>query len=202
MSVSGQNERWAQLNAYPPPPRSRAGQNGGLTSTGGTTDPSVTAGGASNALSDGMSLALMAFNGADGTEPAGSSTSSGTTDPASTSQSGSGPGSQLLTDIQSLMTALTGSAGTATGSISNGTTLDSAALQDLQTVESDLGSLASASPANGLEAPQSQGNNGISNTGTATGDWGHGFQQQFALSAYGATALGTLDVAPSNSITA
>ena len=44
MSISGQNERWAQLNANQPPPTSPSGQNSGAASTIGTTASSGPAG--------------------------------------------------------------------------------------------------------------------------------------------------------------
>ena len=105
MSISGQNERWAQLNAYQPPPSSQAGPNGGWASAVGTTGSSGatssagTAGGASGGLSDTMSLALMAFSGAWGTGSGASSQAPGqsgaapvmpSADPPSSTQDASG----------------------------------------------------------------------------------------------------------------
>jgi len=120
MSISGQNERWAQLNAYQPPPSSQAGANGGwATESGGTTGSAGSAGGASGGLSDTMSLALMAFSGAwgtgSGTSPQAPGPNGGTaivpsTDPPSSTQDASGIGSQLLNDMQSMMATLTGTA--------------------------------------------------------------------------------------------
>ena len=132
-SISGQNERWAQLGAYQPPPPSKSDQDGGWGSTTGATaspgaTPSIpTAGGVSPTLSDGMSFALIAFSGA---APAQSFQAGGqsnaTSNPTSATPSSTSLGSQLLSDMQSLLSALTGmgastNAGTPAGMGSSGT---------------------------------------------------------------------------------
>jgi hypothetical protein len=226
MSISGQNERWAQLNAYQPPPVSPSGQNGGWDSTIGTTPSSGAAGntasgaGTSGALSDGMSIALMAFGGwGNGSSTASRATgqSSGT---SGTSSAGSAPStpdgsslaSQLLTDVQSLVSALTGTTSAPTGtSAASGNTgtgavtgLTGTAQQNLQSVASDLDSIASASGSSqpaGVGGPSPGSppwSNGISNPGSGSaGGWNPGYsdsiQQQFALSAYTANTQSGLD---------
>jgi len=119
-SISGQNERWAQLGAYQPPPISQSGQNPGwgstnwTTASGGTNASTASAGGASGAQSNDMSFALMAFGNASGNGSVTSSQSAGQSGDASSSgsaaQVGSSLGSQLLTDMQSLLSSLTGTA--------------------------------------------------------------------------------------------
>jgi hypothetical protein len=185
MSISGQNERWAQLAAYQPP-STKPGQSAGGYPASGTTAPASgstgnAASGTSGALSDGMSLALMAFSGAWGTGPGTSSSkapgqSGGTSDPSpsgvpATTPNASSVDSQLLTDVQSMIAALTG---TPTGSPPPLNT---------QAVTSNPDTLASVS---GTSQPGTSpsSSNDISNTGTVPPRYSDGLHQQFALSAY------------------
>jgi hypothetical protein len=213
ISVSGQNERWAQLGAYQPPPPSQASQNSGWDAAIGTSslsDPTGNAGPPNNffgALSDSMSLALMSLNGwsSGATTPTqinetssgasnASSTNSTSAGQAAITQGGTGSVSELVSDLQSLLAALTGTAsptnttgtsGTAATSGTSDTTansgtaaataLSSTVLQDLQAVASDLNSIAATSgvtqPPGGSEGPPPSSNswfNDISNTGTAS----------------------------------
>jgi len=218
ISISGQNDRWAQLSAYQPPPASQAGQNGGWNSISGTaassgsTGSTPFAGGTSGALSDGMSFALMALSGGWGSGQAASvqtadqsSATSGASSASSASpglapitQNGTSSASQLMTSLQSLLSALTGTPPSSTGGQATSATatssetgvntgnaassgIGSAALPDLQTVGSDLdtnGSTSSAAQPWGAAGPPGgppPWNNGISNTGSSatsgTGGW-------------------------------
>jgi hypothetical protein len=233
ISISGQNERWAQLSAYQPPPMPRPGQSGGSDpSVGTTTAPgspgtnNSTPASTSGALSDGMSFALMAFSGSwgvgTGTSSQGANQSTGTSNaaaPGSTpsTSNGTSPQSQLLTDVQSLLSALTGSSGSASGATTSSaaasstgsgagtqTGLSSSILQDLQTVASDLGAISSASGTSqpgGTASPQGappwgndSSNNDISNTGTSASDgnaggWRPGYSDGFQQQ-YAASAYG------------
>lgn len=252
ISIFGQNERWAQIQAYQPPPASQSGQSGGQLggpggaqggAQGGAWDPSLgtstssgstaIAGGTSATLSENTSFALIAFGGwgngpATSTQTAGQSSTSSPSDassPASATvgqtaitQNGTSAVSQLFTDLQSLLSALTGtptsSASTpgtsdTTGTAANtgtvaATTLNSSVLQDLQTVASDLTAIASAdggrSPGRPPWASDISNSGTISNTGTTTGTTGgwsggysDGFQQQFALSVYSSSNLSGVD---------
>ena len=249
ISISRQNERWAQLNAYQPPPASQSGQNGqwdpsvGTDTSAGSTGTAPSAGGTSGALSDGVSFALMAFGdwrskaaastqstGQDSTTSDASASSSASTGQSGITQDGTTSVSELVTDLQSLLSALTGtsSAGsTATSdttatSANTGTAaatgLSSTVLQDLQTVSSDLNSIASTSgttPPGGAGGPPPgplPWSNDISNTGTTTGSgtgitggwnshYNDAFQQQFALSAYNASTMSGLDNSTTSSLT-
>jgi hypothetical protein len=223
MSISGQNERWAQLNAYQLPPSSPSGQNGGRASTIGTAASSGSGGniasgaGTSGALSDGMSFALMAFGGwgngaAAASQAAGQSggtSGASSTDSAPATQDGNSLGAQLLTDVQSLLSALTGTTSPPTGtSAASGNTgtgasagLTGTVPQDLQTVASDLDTTASASGSSqpgGVGGPSSgppTRSNGVSNPG-----YSDGIQQQFALSAYTANTRSSLDSSATSSL--
>jgi hypothetical protein len=132
ISVSGQSEQWAQLNAYQPP-APEAGQNsasaltsaltggaavastGGAQSAPGSPGNAISApGSTSGALSDGICLALIAFGG--GWNPGTGSSSqavsqsggtSGATPPGSVSLVPGGPNPQSQ-GLQSLLSALTG----------------------------------------------------------------------------------------------
>jgi hypothetical protein len=245
ISISGQNERWAQLSAYQPPPASLSGQNGGWNSLGGTSASlgqsgnTAVAGGATAGLSDDTSFALIAFGGdwTSGSAAAGQTAGGSGAVSASSTQDAGSLGSQLLTDVQSLISALTGSAGSSTGTsaTSGGTTdgttagtaatdSDSTVLQDLQTVTSDLGSIASlygapqpgtaGSPPGGPpQAGPPPDSNEISNTGTSASDgtggterwrrdYRDGLQQQFAVSAYTSSSASALDSSATSSLTA
>lgn len=228
-SISGQNERWAQLGAYQPPPISQSGQNPGwgstnwTTASGGTNASTASAGGASGAQSNDMSFALMAFGNASGNGSVTSSQSAGQSGDASSSgsaaQVGSSLGSQLLTDMQSLLSSLTGTAGAATdttnASANTGTTtatgLGGSLLQDLQTVASAFSSTASGSgptPSGTVGGPPPWRND-IANTGTnagngSTGGWHPGysdsFQNQYALAAYAASIMPSLNSPATSSL--
>ena len=144
ISVSGQNERWAQLNAYQPPPTSQPGQNGGWESAiqtsvaSGQTGTATSSGGAPAGLSDGMSLVLMALggwgNGSGSTQTTGvssgasnaSSSSSAPAGQAGITLDGTASVSQLVTDLQSLLSALTGTPASTSspGTPSTGATSD------------------------------------------------------------------------------
>lgn len=234
MSISGQNERWAQLSANPPPPPSPSGQNSGAATIGTTasTGPAgnpATAVGSVAALSDDMSLALMAFGGGWGNGSATASQvagqNSGTSgasavgsDPST--QGGNSFAAQLLTDVQSLVSALTGTATNAPpapGQTGAGaaTGLTGTVQQDLQTDASNLDMIASAS---GSSQPGGAGqtpsglppwSDDISNTGTNAGSggtngWNRGYSdglsQQFALSAYAANAQAGIDSSATSSL--
>jgi hypothetical protein len=125
----------------------------------------------------------------------------------------------LLTDVQSLLSALTGSFGSsAKGTATSGaaatsadnatstqTGLSSSILQDLQTVASDLGTISSASgtsQSDGSGGPpggappwgNDSSNNDISNTGTSASDgnprgWRPGYSDGFQQQ-YAASAYG------------
>lgn len=222
-SISGQNDRWAQLNAYQPPSRATSGQDSDwpsattATPSSGSTPATPAAGGTAPTLSDGMSFALLAFNGggtAQAAQPTGQSAAASSSDPAAaTTQSGSSLGSQLLSDMQSLLAALQGtttpsssttaaqaSATTPTANNAAGSAngLSNSVNKDLQAVASDLDAVASASQPAGRQGAAVPGSptsgNNISNTGTTdsggTQRWNpgysDGFQKQFGLAAYSA----------------
>lgn len=210
-SISGQNDRWAQLGVYPRPPSLPSGQNGGSASTGSTAAPSGSAndtpaaGGTSGPLSDDMSFTLMGFNIESAAGQNNTTSDAASPDPASSTQDGSSPKSQLLTDVQSLMSDLTGTAGSPTGKSAASDTDTAAATdfgstirQGLQTVTSTPDTMASTSgSAPGGPTPgQPSRSNDISNTGTSAGggtsgwtpNYSDGFQQQFALAAYSTTS--------------
>jgi hypothetical protein len=165
----------------------------------------------------------MAFGGwnsgtaasAPAADPSSAGPDVSSADPASAQS----PQSQLMTDIQSLLSTLTGTSG-ASGSGSGTSDATSAAAgtltglsstiwQDLQSVTADLGTIASASATSqptGSRPPGSppSWSNDISNAGPDTPDgttshwkpgYSDGFQQQFALSAYSANAASALDAA-------
>ena len=163
-----------------------------------------------------MSLALMAFNGWNGgansaTPAAGPN--SAPSDASAADQATADPQSQVLADMQSLLATLTGT----TGSASTDTSDTAAAMTGMQTapgstmaqnLQTDLGTLASTSGtaqpggADGHVAGAPPWSDDISNAGTTTPDgpdsgWKPGysddFQQQFAVSAYSASATSGLD---------
>ncbi len=234
MSISGQNERWAQLGVYQPPPSSQQGQNVGWgfgsapAATSGTNGSTAVAGASSGPLSDGVSFALMALSGGSDSEPVTASQtavqSNGTSaaaspDSASATQSGGSLETQLLKDMQSLISALTETGRPSTGNASaSGTAatgtannLDSSVAQGLRTVASDLNTIASVSgPAQqGSTGGPPPGDTDISNSGTnaagkSTGAWkpsySDGFRQQFAMSAYNAGAQSALTGSATSSL--
>ena len=219
VSISGQNDRRALLDAYQPTPAPTAGQSGAWDAALGTMAPTGSAatataapGGTSGGLSDGMSFALMAFGNA---VPAASTLTTGpdsaTFDASSADPSAADPQSHLLSDLQSLLSTPTGTSGTAdTAGAAAGTQTgpDSPISQQLQIANADLGTIASASGTShsaghhaGVQPPPSWGND-ISDAGTNSPDGSHwtpgysdDFRQQFARSAYSATAVSGLDAA-------
>jgi hypothetical protein len=249
--ISGQNERWAHLNAHRPPPVSPSGQNSGPSSAGATTASTSSTGsapatgGTSVPLSDGMSFMLMAVSSVNGPKGAGQSdgtpNASAPVDQTGATQGGADPASQLFTHLQSLLSALTGTPGASTGG--TGTTaiaaspantgtsqaigLSNTVQQDLQTISSDLDSIASTSgsaqPGSASRPPSGPPpwRNDISNTGTnvasATGStngtggadgtnrwrpgYSDGFQQQFAISAYTTSTTSALNSSVTTSLT-
>ena len=112
-SISGQNERWARLDAHQPPPPSAPGQKGvsilaDVSKVASTASGAATAtGGVSSPLADDVSLALIGFGGG-GAAAAASGSGGGASGSVSGSTGGSGIGSQLLTQLQSLLATLPG----------------------------------------------------------------------------------------------
>nr|WP_294521565.1 hypothetical protein [uncultured Rhodopila sp.] len=185
-SITGQNERWAQLAAYQTPPAAQSSEISGGTSAYASSslwaDPGAGAvtGNTSSPISDGTNFALMAF---------GSSSQSATNGNSIASDGTSGI-SQLLTDLQSLLSSISGTS-SATGSnatsatstadadsasVSNSGTTTGTLSQDLQQLSTDLGSLASTmgrthrGDHDHPEAPPAPppGSGDILNTGTAS----------------------------------
>ena len=157
-SIIGQNERWAQLAASRATPAAQSSQAAGGTNayapaalSSGTGSDAVT-GGTLSPLSDGMNFALMAFGASSQ-----SGGSPGATDTGSITSGGTSALSQVLTDLQSLLSSISGTSSAAGGSaassasasdtdassISNSGTTTSILSQDLQQLSTDLGSLAS-----------------------------------------------------------
>jgi hypothetical protein len=222
-SVIGQNERWAQIAALQPPPGAQAAQatGSGFSNLGTTApDPSVVnpiSSGSGSALSNDTNFLLFFLNqgtaAANGTaNGAPSGTPSGTPSgigsptqttgaPDDTSQAGGATSleAQLLTDVGSYLSTLTGGGGLAASSSSGaGTpTATSTLAQDIDAITSAVGTVAFAS-AGGL-APGSNDGNDVGNTGSASagpswrdgwdGERGSGdaFRQQFGLAAYSAS---------------
>jgi hypothetical protein len=143
-----------------------------------------------------MSLALMAFSGAWGTGPGTSSSkapgqSGGASDPSPADAPAAAPNagsvnSQLLTDVQSMIAALTG---TSTGSPPP---------QNTQAVTSNPDTLASASGSSQPGTAPSSSND-VSNTGTVPPRYSDGLRQQFAMSAY-ANSQSSLDSSTESSL--
>ena len=158
-SITGQNEHWARLAAYQTPPAAQSSQTSGATSayapsalSAGSGDGAVT-GDTSSPLADGTNFALLAFGSS-----AGAGGTAGAADGASIPATGTSAMSQLLTDLQSLLSTLGGTpsaagggrgaagtpaANTGSSSVSNTGTTAGTLSQDLQQLSSDLGSLAS-----------------------------------------------------------
>ena len=124
VSISGQNDRAALLSAYQATPTAPPDLGGIWDSTVGTPTPSSSTtttaapSGTSGALSDGMSLALLAFGGGAATAapPGGQNgeASAVSSDDAESGQSAADPQAGLLSDIQSLLASLTGTSTTGT----------------------------------------------------------------------------------------
>ena len=117
-SISGQNERWAQVTAYHPPPRSQFGPGGEPGVTNGATPASgpTSKPGASPPLSDALSFALIALGGANAGPAQASQT--GAPGAAPSPPDAAKQESRLFTDLQSLLTGnprASGGGGTATG---------------------------------------------------------------------------------------
>jgi hypothetical protein len=137
-----------------------------------------------------MSFMLMAVSSVDGPQAAGQSdgtpNASAPVDQTGATQGGADPASQLFTDLQSLLSALTGTPGASSGGTGTTATtaspantgtnqaigLSNAVQQDLQTISSDLKSIASTSgsaqPGSAARPPSGPPpwRNDISNTGT------------------------------------
>ncbi|HEY4175055.1 MAG TPA: hypothetical protein VGM42_18645, partial [Rhodopila sp.] len=124
LSISGQNERWAQINAYQPP-SSPSGQTGsGYPAIGTTTSPPPPGSTApsTGALSDGTSLALITFGSLGNTQTTPQTTgtqATNQTNPTGT-QDASSLEAQILSDVQSLISNLTGATTTPAASTSQG----------------------------------------------------------------------------------
>jgi hypothetical protein len=214
-SVIGPNERWAQSAALQPPPGAQAAQAAGSAiSNPGTTapDPSVInpiSSGSGSALSNDTNFLLFFLNqgsaaangSANGSTNGTGSPTQTTGAPDDTSQAGGATSleAQLLTDVGSYLSALSGGGGSA-GSSSSGAgtpTATSILAQDIDAITSAVGTVAFAS-AGGL-APSSDDGNDVSNNGSTSAgpawrdgwDGGRGtgdaFRQQFGLAAYSAS---------------
>nr|WP_294509232.1 hypothetical protein [uncultured Rhodopila sp.] len=159
-SITGQNERWAQLAAYQATPAAQSSQITGGTSAYASSSlwaepgSGAVTGDTSSSIADGTNFALMAF----GSPPQAGGTT-GAANGGSITTSGTSAMSQLLTDLQSLLSTLGGTSSSASGSgtagtsstdtdtdspsVSNSGTTASPLAQDLQKLSTDLGSLAS-----------------------------------------------------------
>ena len=225
VSISGQNDRAALVSAYQSISNASPDQGGDWDSAvGPSTDPTTgtaSPSGTSGALSDGTAMALLAFgNVTDASAPAGSAGGGvSAADPVSAQSAGSQSG--WLTDIQSVLSALTGTStpgmstlGTSTSGVGSAGTItgvDGTLPDDPQTVTADLGAITPGSGgAQSTGLPPSWGND-ISNLGTTAPDgtanqWRPGysdsFQQQFALSAYSANAAPGGDSATASALAA
>ncbi|WP_428491990.1 hypothetical protein [Rhodopila sp.] len=216
VSISGQNDRAALVSAYQAISSSSPDQGGDWDSAvGPSTDPTTgtaSPSGTSGALSDGTAMALLAFgNATDASAPATGENGAGdsSADPVSAQSAGSQSG--WLTDIQSVLSALTGTSTSGVGSAGTITGVDGSLPDDPETVTAGLGTSASGSSgAQPTGLPPSWGND-ISNLGTIAPDgtanqWKPGysdsFQQQFALSAYSANATPGVDPATASSLAA
>jgi hypothetical protein len=229
-SISGQNERWAQLAALQPPPATQSSQDGGQdfsnsgTVASGTSTLGPIASNTASPLSNDMNFMLMMFGGGtSSTSSSGSTTqTTGPDDTSGTSITQGGTSfASLLTDLQSLLSTLGGGtssttdATTTSASIGNASTIDntgsvsSTLRQDLDSIASDLGTIAASF--GGIQPPppppdvtsSGQSANGISdisNTATASVEsawstgWGStsgaadSWRQQFGFAAYAAAA--------------
>lgn len=154
-SITGQNERWAQLAASQATPAAQSSQITAGTSAypssspwAGPGDGAVT-GDASSPISDGTNFALLAFGSSSQT-----SGTAGAANGNAISTGGTSGMSQILTDLQSLLSTLGGTSPATGGSAASGTaaTDSNSSLvsnsgttlsQDLQQLSTDLGSLAS-----------------------------------------------------------
>jgi len=225
-SISGQNQPWTPpAGANWPPPLSPSGSVGGWDSTIGANPSSASTtktpatGGMSTGLSDGLSFALLAFGNSQSSQTAGSGSTASArqaSGPPSGQPGGGGLQSQLLSDLQSLISTLTGGTGSA-GSSANasGSSGTSGTSADATTATASLGATLSAdfrniasdltSIANGSSQPTATGHShrhdsdDTSNTGTRgtnAAGWnpnrGDFFQQQFAANAYAANAASNL----------
>ncbi len=237
-SISGQNQPWTPpAGANWPSPLSPSGSVGGWDSTIGANSSSASAtktpvtGGMSTGLSDGMSFALLAFGNSQASRTAGSGSTASAqqaSGPPSGQPGGSGLQSQLLADLQSLISTLTGGSGSAgsgantsgssgtSGTSADATTatarLGATLSADFQNIASDLNSIANGSPRQTATGHSHRhdsddtSNTGSTNTGgTTAAGWnpnrGDYFQQRFAASAYAANATSDL-TSPTSSILA
>jgi hypothetical protein len=212
-SLIGQNERWAQLAALQPPPGAQAAQPGGSAfSNLGTVAPDPTvvnpvSSGSGSALTNDTSFLLFFLNSGSGTATGTSSTGSnaatqtaGAADDTSGTQGATSLAAQLLTDVQSFLSALAGSSASAgNGPSGVGTPPATSSLaQDIDAITSAGGTVAFA-PANGSAPSGSDGGNEVGNTGSASAEpsWRNGWddgrrtdaawRQQFGLAAYSAS---------------
>ena len=226
VSISGQNDRAALVSAYQSISNASPDQGGdwasavgpSTDSTTGTASPSGTSG----ALSDGTAMALLAFgNATDASAPANGADDAGVSSADAVSAQSAGSQSGWLTDIQSVLSALTGTStpgtstlGTSTSGVGSAGTItgvDGTLPDDPQTVTADLGTITPGSGgAQPTGLPPSWGND-FSNFGTTAPDgtanqWQPGysdsFQQQFALSAYSANAAPGGDSATASALAA
>jgi hypothetical protein len=192
MSISGQNERWAQLNAYQPPPSSPSGQNSPFDPASGTVPSAAPAAGSTGALSDGTSLALIAFGSLGNAQAAPQATGTlASTGSTAGAQDESSLEAQILGDVQSLISDLTGATTT------SGTT--GSASQNPLTTTSASPTTQPAGPPSG-PPPWGTDTNSTGNAGGAASGYSDAIQQQFALSAYSANSSG-LDSSATSSLT-
>jgi hypothetical protein len=212
-SLIGQNERWAQLAALQPPPGAQAAQPGGSAFGNlGTVapDPSVVnpvSSGSGSALTNDTSFLLFFLNGGSNAATGNSSTGSGSPtqttgapDDTSGTQGATSLAAQLLTDVQSFLSALTGgSAFAGSGSSDVGRPAATSSLaQDIDAITSAGGTVAFA-PTNGSAPNSSDGGNDVGNAGSASAEpswrnrWDDGragstaWRQQFGVAAYSAS---------------
>jgi hypothetical protein len=222
ISISGQNERWAQLNAYQPP-SSRSGQNSASYPAIGTAPPpapgtATPGGGSAGALSDGTSLALIAFGSLGNAQTTAQSSGTLSTGTPATGTPATGtpavspasPGSttgtqdetsleaQILGDVQSLISDLTGSTSTPATSGTGSTSQN-----PLTTASLSQPAPPSGPPPGGNTISDEDTNattTGTGNAGGAAPGYSDAIQQQFALSAYSANNAG-LDSSATASLT-
>jgi hypothetical protein len=197
-----------------------------------------------------MSFALMVFSGSWGNGATGSSQAAGqsgatsgasispgsttATPPApsqpGTNQAGTSLESQLLTDVQSLMSTFMGTTGTEAGSTANtdasastatsadpgtgkASGLGNTVQQDLQAMTSDLSAIALASgstQSGGVNRPpppnwpnvntSTNPSTGVGETGGRRPTYTDDLRQQFALSAYSASTLSGPDASATSSM--
>lgn len=212
MSISGQNERWAQLNAYQPPPSSSSGQDSAwdpttvAASSPGSAGNGPSTGGTSGGLSDGTSLALIAFGSlGNGQTTASQAAGQNTATPAGSTaatQDESSLESQILTDVQSLISALTGATNTpATSGAANTTAQKPLTTASVSPTEPPGASPPPGPPPWSNAIPGTGTNADTGNAGGAAPGYSDGIRQQFALSAYSANTQAGVDSSATSSLT-